>query len=109
MRDMPARKFETAARGMGFSPVPTDERHAGAPVFAADDGLRVAAVLHGERWNGGVRVHRRRTLAVMSAARKEFPRMAGRIYAGAAHFIVSRSDTTANEEAPGVAAPRASV
>ena len=101
MRDMPARKFETAARGMGFAPAPL--RAGEAPVFEADDGLQVVACLHGNRWSGGVRVYRRRTLARMSYARKHYPRLDGRSWTVPAW----RADP--NEEAPGAGTPRASV
>lgn len=102
MRDMPARKFETAARGMGFNPAPV--RGVGpAPIFQADDGLQVAACLHGDRWNGGVRLHRRRTLARMSYARKHYPRLDGR------RWTVPAWTADPNEEAPGAGTPRASV
>lgn len=67
MRDMTARKFETAAAGMGF-----DTRLKAMPDglwFIASDAVRVAPVLR----PGTVQVDRRATLARMSARRKAEP------------------------------------
>lgn len=101
MRDLLSRKFETAARGMGFHPVPQADAR-GVSVFIADDGLRIDAVVERDpRWTAH-RINRRATLAAMSAARKQSPRMPGVRYDG---NRIYRN----NEEAPGATTPRASV
>lgn len=67
MRDITEKKFRTAASCMGFGDtlVVTDE----GLRFVADDGLRVAPVLH----EGSLRVDRRASLAHMSQVRKRRP------------------------------------
>lgn len=84
MRDLPEKRFITAAGGMGFGTTLLAD-HDGV-WFVASDGLRCAPVLH----PGTVRVHRRETLARMSQLRKRQP-------------------YPAKSEATGVGAPMASV
>lgn len=71
MRDMVAPKFERAARYLGFMPKPeVDEtQKPRQPVFVSIDGLRVPAVMVADAHRNR-RIHRRDTLAKLSAARK---------------------------------------
>lgn len=82
MRDMPVAKFQRAARGMGFNPLPV------GALYTAADGLRCAA-----------QYTRRDTLARMSALRKTHPYVPGRIAAGPA-ADPSASIHSQNEEPP---------
>lgn len=71
MRDMVEKKFAAAARYLGFNPVPlVDPRQRPRmPVFLSSDGLQVPAVMVADG-NHNRRIHRRDTLAKLSAARR---------------------------------------
>ena len=83
MRDLPEKRFITAAHGMGFS---TELKADSSGVwFIADDGVRCSPVLH----PGTVRVNRRETLARMSQVRKRLPYPANSEATGAATPMAS--------------------
>lgn len=67
MRDLPEKRFNTCATGMGFGLCLVVDNS--GVWFVADDGVRCAPVLH----PGTVRVQRRETLARMSQLRKRQP------------------------------------
>lgn len=102
-RDMLSRKFESCASAQHFDPVPEIEPVTNRVMFKGPDGLRVVAVLRGEPFGSALRVNRRATLARMVAARRAYPRRCDVSHARTRPF------EGPNEEAPGVAAPRASV
>lgn len=110
MRDMPVAKFQRLARYHGFHPEPEPE----LGLFRSVDGtLEVPAVNNGKRGDSPMeRVDRRATLLAMAEARRDV-RAEGTPAGDMSALPVPVEHRAAaapnNEEAPGVAAPRASI
>lgn len=108
MRDMPVAKFQRLARYHGFHPEPV------LGAFRSLDGsMLVEAVNNGKRGDTAMeRVDRRATLLALAEARRDV-RAAGTPAGDMSALPVPVEHRAAaapnNEEAPGVAAPRASI